>query len=206
MSRTLILARHAATGNAARHIISGTLDEPLSADGRAQAREYVDQHGPIEVDHALSSPLSRALDTASLLTGRPPHEIETWDSLIDRDYGRLQGIPPDELADLRAGVRYVRAGGIDHSTNPPNGETLDELRARAERVAADLIARNEPTILVVSHQAPMQQLTGVLLGLGLLEALAIDIRVLQIDEFTWSDGLPAVRRSIHGGVAALTSW
>lgn len=206
MERTLILARHAATGNAARHIISGTLNEPLSAEGRAQAREYVDAHGPIQADGTLSSPLSRALDTASILTGRPLDEIDTWDSLIERDYGRLQGVPPEELAGLRAGVRYVHAAGIDHSIDPPDGETLDALRARAERVAADLLARNEQRILVVSHQTVMQQLTGVLLGLSLLEALAIDIRVLQIDEFTWSAGRPVERRTIHGGVVALTSW
>lgn len=206
MSRTVLVARHAATGNAERHVISGTLDEPLSDLGRAQARDYVAEHGLVAADAIISSPLSRALETAEILSGTPRGAIETWPALVERSYGVLQGLPADEVATYRSRIRYIRAGGIDHSYDPPGGETLDELRVRAERVAADILARPEERILVVSHQVLLQQLIGALLCLPLIDALAIDIRVLQIDEVTLEGILPAARRTVHPGAPALASW
>ncbi len=206
MNRTLVLARHAPTGNAKMHVISGTLDEPLSDDGRCQLDAYAAEYGPVSADVVLSSPLSRAVDTAIRLSGLPRERIEVWDELRDRNYGLLQGIAPEDVAAYRPNIEYISAGGIDHSVNPPGGETLDELRERAEQVAARLMGRNEPRILLVSHQAFMQQLGGVLMGLDIRQALASDIRVLQIDEYSWNGRLPATRTPIHGGVRALASW
>ena len=164
--RTLVLARHAPTGNAKMHVISGTLDEPLSDDGRRQLDAYAAEYGPVSADVVLSSPLSRAVDTAIRLSGLPRERIEVWDDLRDRNYGLLQGIAPEEVAVYRPTIEYISAGGIDHSVNPPGGETLDELRERAEQVAARLMDRDEPRILLISHQAFMQQLGGVLDGVG----------------------------------------
>jgi broad specificity phosphatase PhoE len=206
VTRTLLLARHAATGNAERHVISGTLDEPLSDLGRDQARAYVAEHGPLAADAVISSPLSRATETASLLTSRPAAELEIWPTLIDRSYGLLQGLPPEEVATYRSRITYIRAGGIDHSVDPPAGETLDSVRRRAEGLASDLGARAEGRILVVSHQMVLQQLTGVLLGLSLVEALEIDIRVLEIAELEWDGRRASERRILFPGAPALASW
>lgn len=206
MTRVLTTVRHAATGNAGRRVISGTLDEPLSDLGRAQARDLVSRFGAFHADAVISSPLSRCLETARLLTGCAEARIERWDTCIDRNYGLLQGLPPDEVAKWRPRIRYVRAGGIDHSVNPPQGESLAQVRARAKRVAADLLARREPTILIFSHQILIQQLQGVVMGLSLREALAIDIAVLQVDEFEIHDGRPVTRREIYAGEPTLPSW
>lgn len=204
--RTLVLARHAPTASASRHIIAGTLDEPLSEAGRREVQSYADDHGPIEADLVISSPLSRALDTAERLSGLPRQQILVWDDVRERDYGLLQGITPSEVAAFRSSIHYISAGGIDHSFDPPGGETLDELRDRAEQVAKRLLDRDESRILVVSHQVILQQLAGVLLGLTMREALTMDIRSLQIDEYSWTGQLPATRTPIHGGVHALASW
>lgn len=206
MARLITTVRHAATANASRRVISGTLDEPLSEIGRGQARAFVDRYGHLRANVVVSSPLSRSLDTARILTGLAEDRIERWKPCVERDYGLLQGMPPEEVATWRSRIRYVNAGGIDHSVNPPEGETLGQVRARARRVAARLLARPEDSILVFSHQTLIQQLIGILTGRRLGEALAIDIAVLQVDEFDVSAGLPATWHRVHPGERSLVSW
>jgi broad specificity phosphatase PhoE len=206
MTSVITTVRHAATGNAGRQVISGTLDEPLSDEGRAQARALVIRRGLLRADAVVSSPLSRSIETARLLTGCESAHIERCSECVERDYGVLQGLSPEEVAKWRPSIRYIRAGGIDHSDNPPQGETLHQVRSRAERVVAALLARPEASILVFSHQTLIQQLHGVLLGVSQHEALAIDIAVLQIDEFEVSDGAVVSQRNVHPGERAIRSW
>lgn len=205
MSERLILARHAATEHAAQQVITGTIDTPISDLGRAQARRLVAERGPIVADLVVSSPLRRAMETARIVTGRPDDEIEAWDDARERDYGRLQGLAPEAVDALRPTITYVRAGGIEHSLDPPGGETLFVLRRRARRLAAALRARPERTVLVVSHQTLLQQLTGALLRLRLRDALAIDITILQVDEVDLTD-TPPRRSAIYPGAAGFSSW
>jgi probable phosphoglycerate mutase len=206
MARLIITVRHAATANASLKVISGTLDEPLSDLGRSQAAATLEKLGRLRADLVVSSPLSRSLETAGILTGLRPDEIEIWPSCRERSYGVLQGLPPEEVVTWRSRIRYIRAGGIDHSVNPPEGETLGAVRARAKRVAARLIARPEASILLFSHQTFIQQLIGILTGRRLREALEIDIAVLQVDRLDVSAGLPASWTSVHPGERAVRSW
>jgi probable phosphoglycerate mutase len=206
MARLITTVRHAATANASRRVISGTLDEPLSEVGRGQARAFVERFGHLRADAVVSSPLARSLDTALALTGLADDRIERWKPCMERNYGLLQGMPPAEVAAWRSRIRYVSAGGIDHSVDPPEGETLGQLRARARRVATRLLARPEDSILLFSHQTLIQQLIGILTGRSLREALAIDIAVLQVDEFDVGASLPAAWRPVHPGERSLVSW
>ena len=206
MAGLITTVRHAATGNATRHVITGTLDEPLSDAGREQARTTVAALGRLRADLVISSPLSRSFETARILTGLEQQDIAIWKACMERSYGRLQGLEPEEVAEWRARIRYVRAGGIDHSVNPPDGETLGALRSRARRVARRLIARQEDSILLFSHQTFIQQLIGILTGRSLIEALAIDIAVLQIDRFEVDAGLPATWTPVHPGERSVRSW
>jgi broad specificity phosphatase PhoE len=206
-TQVVTTVRHAATANAHRQIISGRLDEPLSPEGVAQARKLCADLGPLEAELVVSSPLARALDTARILTSRRDDAIERAADCVERSYGLLEGMPPDEVATWRSRIRYVEVGGIEHSVDPPGGETLSELRARCGRFATRILERPVTTILVFSHQVFLQQLQGILLGLDLHEALALDIAVLQIDEFTLgAPGSPAGHRLVHPGIRSLKSW
>ena len=206
-TRVVTTVRHAATANAHRQIISGRLDEPLSPAGVAQARKLRAGFGPLDAQLVVSSPLARALDTARILTSRGDDAIERMADCVERSYGLLEGMPPDEVATWASRICYVEVGGIEHSVDPPGGETLSELRERCERFAARILARPVTNILVFSHQVFLQQFQGILLGMDLHGALALDIAVLQVDEFTFGPpGSPAGHRLVHPGIRSLKSW
>src|SRR5438477_10877116 len=77
---------------------AGRIDTPLTEKGRQQAREAGKKARAqkISVDKIVSSPLSRAAETARLIAeeiGYPEDRIELNPMLVERDYGAFSGQP-----------------------------------------------------------------------------------------------------------------
>lgn len=180
MIRSLITMRHSVTAHSRARIISGRLDEPLSETGRVLASNVP----RISVDVVVTSPSRRAIETASLVTGRHPATIRSSSLCLERSYGELEGLHPDLVQKFRGRIRYLRVGEIDHSLDPPGGETFNEVHYRAKQFASFLCGLDAESVLVVSHEVFLQQLHRVLLDLDLPASLARDIRPLQTHGFT----------------------
>jgi len=154
----LILVRHGQTTLNASGQLVGRLDPPLTDVGRRQAVALGEAvRGAARV---VSSPLSRARETASLLGLDAPVEVdERW---IELDYGEWDGrpfadVPAEQWAHWRA----------DPSFAPPGGESLDSVGARVAAACADLLddaARRD--IVVVSHVSPIKAAVAWSLGVG----------------------------------------
>lgn len=179
MIRSLITMRHSVTAHNRAQIISGRLDEPLSETGRGLAARVP----AIAVDTVVSSPSRRALETAILVTGRQAEAIHISPLCWERCYGELEGLDRHEVAKYRSRIHYLRVGDIEHSLDPPGGETFDEVRDRAARFVNFLDELDTESALVVSHEVFLQQLHRVLLGLDLSTSLAREIRPLQTHGF-----------------------
>ena len=202
--KTIILARHAPTAHNAGNVISGKIDTPLSDEGRRFAIDYIDANGPITADRFVSSPLSRALDTARILFKLDAWEIEVDPDCMERDYGRMEGRQPDEIAAMN--IEYIEVGGIHHSVQPPGGESFDEVRGRAARFVDDLLDGDAAITACVSHQTFLQQAHGVLLGEDAISSLAIDIRPLQITQFTIRPDGTVEAEQLFAGATHIASW
>lgn len=204
--QSIITTRHSVTAHNTARIITGRLDEPLSAEGRAYAEQFASAHGVIAVDVVVSSPARRAVETAALITDRPASEIMRSHLCLERDYGLLQGLDSDQVQRYQNTVRYLHAGGIAHSLNPPGGETFEQVRRRAHRFYKSIRQLPIESVLIVSHQIFLQQLHGIVLSLNWRQSLALDIRPLQIDRFTMIGSSHIVGELIHPGVGTVTSW
>jgi probable phosphoglycerate mutase len=204
--RRLLTVRHSLTRHNAVGIISGRLDEPLSDEGRELLREFVHEHGQIEADTVIASPMRRAIETATRLTGVLAASIVVDPAALERSYGELQGLDRDEVKRFVGRVDYLEVGGIRHSLNPPGGESFEEVRARAVAFREHVEAMPAGTILIVSHQVFLQQFHGLLLGVSTHESLAMDIQTLQIDEFALDDGVPVCHELLHPGMKRYRSW
>ncbi len=136
------LVRHGETEWNRLRKIQGLSDIPLNDTGRAQASalgEILAQH---RFDLIVSSPLSRALETAQILAhrlGMPAPVI--IDTLVERNYGEAEG---SNGADLD--TRYP-AG-----TEIPGREDRADVTRRAVSTLHDLARRHpEADILAVAH-------------------------------------------------------
>ena len=144
----LLVIRHAPTDWNADKRIQGRADIPLGATGRAQARAA---RLPRAWGGArcLSSPLSRALETARLLRLDPQPEPR----LIEMDWGDWEG---RRVAELRAELGKVMAENEAHGLDfrPPGGESPREVQKRLRPLLAELAG---PTIFV-THKGVLRAL------------------------------------------------
>lgn len=119
------LVRHGETAWTLTGQHTGRTDLPLTEQGERQARALVPTLTALRIDRILSSPLQRAHRTAEL--AMPNSRVDADDDLMEWDYGAYEGRRTTEIELDRPGWRLFRDGC-------PNGETLDSVGERADRV------------------------------------------------------------------------
>jgi len=163
----IILVRHGETEwNRVEHF-RGRADVPLNENGVVQAKRMgqrvAGQWRPVAI---YSSPLKRAVKTAEAVAWHFGLSVQVHPGLIDIDYGQWQGLTPGEARERWPDVIDAWYNA-PHTACIPGGETLDELRGRAERTLDDLVARHEgQTILLVGHTVINRIILLSVLGLG----------------------------------------
>jgi probable phosphoglycerate mutase len=138
---TVTLVRHAETdwSLAGRH--TGRTDVPLTDAGRDKARALAEKLRGRSFTLVLTSPLSRAAETAGL-AGFPNAEPDP--DLMEWDYGDDEGLTTAQIREQRdAGWLLWRDGAA-------GGEGADDVGARADRVIARLTAA-DGDCLVFAH-------------------------------------------------------
>jgi broad specificity phosphatase PhoE len=123
----LWLVRHGETDWARLGRHTGRTDIPLTERGRAEAAALATRLAGRQFAQVLSSPLSRALDTARL--AGYADRVETTDDLLEWDYGADEGRKTPEIRRERPNWSIWRDG-------PKDGETAEQVGARVDRVIA----------------------------------------------------------------------
>ncbi len=185
----LTTIRHGLTELNRDQRVGGRIDVPLIEEGRAQAREAAARFDGTPFDVVISSPLLRAIETATIVTGLPDEAIVIDDLCTERSFGAMEGLTPAEVRIRYPQVRYLRIGHIGYSLNPPGGESFPALHERARRFLARTLDRfRGQRILVFSHQNFLQQLHGVILGLDPWGSLERDILNCELNQFHLGPG------------------
>ena len=148
------LVRHGETewSKLGRH--TGRTDVPLTDVGRAQARSLAGQLGRHRFALVLTSPLARSTETAAL-AGFP--DASTDPDLREWDYGRMEGR-------LTGDIRDEYPDWTIWDGPWPNGETIDHIGARGDRLVA-LLRSVDGDALVFAHGHVLRVLAARWLGL-----------------------------------------
>lgn len=121
----LALLRHGHTGWNRLGRIQGRTDIALDEEARAQLAG-LGLPTPWDQADIVASPLSRAVETAKLVSGRTP---ETSPALMEMDWGTWEGKRGvDLIADPSSGFRDIEHWGWHF--RPPGGDSPDILRRR----------------------------------------------------------------------------
>lgn len=156
----LILVRHGRTPANAAGLLQGRLDQDLDEHGRNQAiavAAYVQER--CDVDLVVSSPLRRALQTATEF-GRPVEVDERW---LELAYGEYEGTPHAEVPS-----EVWRRWREDPSFTPEGGESLAALDTRVRTACDDLLEQADGSnVVVVSHVSPMKSAVAWALGVDI---------------------------------------
>jgi len=151
----VVLVRHGETEWSREGKHTGRTDIPLTERGRRQAQAVRSalQGRPFAL--VLTSPLSRALETCRLAGFGDVAELR--DELREWDYGAYEGLTTIEIRKEVLGWTLWRDG-------VPEGETIDEVAARVDRVIAEL--RSAPAAsLLFAHGHVLRVLAARWLGL-----------------------------------------
>ncbi len=151
----IYIVRHGQTEQNLNKRMQGRSDFPLTELGREQAASVGDafREAGIVFDKVYTSPLGRAVETARLVAGDVPIEVE--EQLIEMDYGPYEGI---DLSDLPPEVEEFFRDFV-HNPAPEGMEQLHDVVARAgeflERLKAEAVNRD---ILLSTHAIAMKGL------------------------------------------------
>jgi broad specificity phosphatase PhoE len=139
--RQVWLVRHGETEWARLGRHTGRTDVPLTDTGREHARTLGRRLAGTTFGLVLTSPLARAAETAALAGFGAMAVVDP--ELREWDYGALEGR-------LTADIREDYPGWSIWTGPWPDGETVDEVGARADHVLARIRAA-DADVLVFSH-------------------------------------------------------
>lgn len=165
MALRIYLLRHGQTDLSRDNVFCGRgLDPVLTAEGREMAEAFAECYRGIPWAAIYSSPLTRAIQTATPLATAIGAKIETRDGLAEIDYGAWDGLSAEVVAE-RWHDEHER-WTADPAWNPPtDGETAIALARRMEAVVEEMTAAHlDGNVLVVSHKASIRVLLCALLG------------------------------------------
>lgn len=154
----IILCRHGETDWNREGRYQGVRDIPLNERGRQQAQALARSLAHFPIHRFVSSPLSRAHETAEAIRAAqainsPPHVVEQDPDFREISHGIWEGRLAEECArevpDLITAWRSA-----PHTVQWPGGETLDNVARRAASAFNRVVATGvDRTTCIVAHDA-----------------------------------------------------
>jgi len=171
MAQEVVLVRHGETewSKALRH--TGRTDIPLTEEGCRQAECVGEALRGRSFALVLTSPLQRAAETCRVAGFGDVAQAR--DDLMEWDYGHYEGQRTAEIWKEAPGWTVFRDGA-------PNGETAEQVGARADRVIEEVRAA-DGDVLLFAHGHLLRVLTARWLGLD-----GRDGRLFALDPATLS--------------------
>ena len=181
-TRRVAFVRHGETDWNRQRRIQGRTDVPLNETGREQARLLGRELREGQWAAVVSSPLTRAVETASLLASAAGVELlEPAPALTERNYGRAEGLPVDEVHELWPDGEYPASESVTHMTE------------RGRAAVRELLERSTGDLVIVSHGALLRATMSVLVGRPFPRVVNGTATVLGCSDGVW---LPSVSRTM----------
>lgn len=169
---TLLLIRAGRTEYESQGRIQGTLDVPLSEDGRRQVEEAAEQllASGVTLDALYGGPCRAAQQTAEILGERLHLRPKTLEPLHNLDQGLWQGRLVEEVRNTQPKV-FRQWQEQPETVCPPGGETLQEARQRCRKALQKVLKKHkrgsvalvlpEPLATVVRGLLTEQEVSGL---------------------------------------------
>ncbi len=165
----IYLTRHGETEWNLEGRLQGSLDAKLTHKGIEEATMLGKRLKDVEFDMIFSSPLSRALDTATIIKGDKDIEIIANDNLKEMSFGDWEGMLHKEIKESHD-ERYNNFWMNPHLYEPLNGESYDEFTDRIHQVINEILEhKDKKNVLVVAHAGVVKAFYKILKNLSINE-------------------------------------
>lgn len=148
MAFKIYLVRHGTTEYGMKGYTTGHKDIPLNEIGREQAQstaEYLKDKGITKI---FSSSLSRASETAKIISLKLDLPVKEYDELMEQTAGNLDGVPFTEFYDT-----LKKVGDFEQMIVQAGGEPLIKFKERVWGKFLEIIQNNDDheNLLIVTH-------------------------------------------------------
>ena len=199
----LYIIRHGETDLNAKSVMQGWVDPPINRSGRELAALTGQAMRDIRFDRCISSPLSRARETAEIVLRESGNEIPitTDDRIREMSCGDIEEKSITEMGDA------ARLFFVDPFRFPgfPNGETIQDLCSRTQEFFRELTAADDgKTYLISTHGCAMRAMLNYLFdnpsdywrghapyncAVCIVEADGVTPRVTELDKVYYDQSL-----------------
>ena len=152
----IYFVRHGQTEANKNKVLFGQLNLDLNKEGIKQAKRVASKLSKIKADYIVSSPLKRALHTASIISKKQQSGVITDKHLMEKSEGLWEGKSYWEVRrdDLKNYKQWLKD---PYSNKPPKGESVLDLNKRVKKfyktVMKKYLGKN---IIVVCHSGPIR--------------------------------------------------
>jgi phosphoserine phosphatase len=168
---TILLTRHGHTDRSEPEQYLGQhVEAALSERGRASAGRLADRLAEVRIDRILTSPMTRAVETARIVARGG--EIEVDKRLAELDYGAWEGLTVEEIERRFPGeFEQYDADPANHHVG--GGESGRQVARRLGSMVDDLLDWSETAgggercCLLVGHSSVNRVLLALILGVDL---------------------------------------
>ena len=159
----ITLLRHGESVGNAEARWQGQADFPLTDRGRKQAQALAERwkREKMKFDFVISSPLSRARETAEIIASKLGLMIEFEPLWLERDNGEFSGLTSHEVRNNFNHPDFT----TPYDPVGMDGEGDWELFLRAGQALHDLLKREPARYLIVSHGGLLNQLMHAVVGI-----------------------------------------
>lgn len=159
---TILLIRTGATEYACQARIQGTLDIPLSEDGREHVEKVIQQLRGQQVDAIYAGPCRATQQTAEHLSEPLQLKPKTIDKLSNLNLGLWQGMLLDDVKVKQPKV-YRQWQEHPETVCPPDGETLQAVRERLEQALAKIVKKHKLGVVAMVLPEPVRSVMRTVL-------------------------------------------
>jgi broad specificity phosphatase PhoE len=194
---TTILLRHGQTALSVERRFAGRGDAPLTEVGQQQAAAAAARlQARGGIDLVVSSPLSRARNTAEAVASATGAGLVVDEDLAETDFGEWEGLTFGEVMKRWPDEMAAWMGSADVA--PPGGESLSAAARRALTSLDRLLAEHlHATMVVVSHVTPIKTIICRALLAPPAALFRIHLDVASLSEADWFADGPALLRSMN---------
>ena len=154
----IYITRHGQTRYNKQKLMQGRTDEPLNEKGKEQASGKYELIKDIPFDAVYASPLIRAVQTASLMTGKDEAEIIRDPRIIETDFGRYE-LKPYAKQGLKMSLYWLLP---EIFPAPDTVETTASMIERSHSFLKEIETKPYENVLIVCHGGIIRALCGYL--------------------------------------------
>lgn len=199
------LVRHGETDWNTQSRIQGSTDIALNEVGKEQARRIADYFAEHALEAIYSSPLQRAMQTASPLASQLGLAIQGVEGLMERNFGDFQGKTLDELATENPSA-FAKWQARDTAFVPVGGESIQQFYRRVTSSLEAVIRMSlGKTVAIFTHGGVLDMVYRHANGLDLaqprswpidnasIQHLAASLKGIEIRDWGFTGHLAAGR-------------